>query len=422
MLIAGLLMLDAGSLGVRLEAGWLRVSSGKIVELGLGTTPGKPDLGGEGCVITPGFIDAHMHLPQFDSIGQDGMPLLQWLRGVIFPAEMRWSDAGFAGQMTTRVARQLLSVGTTGIAAYGTVHAAGTLAAIQALHTAGLNAIVGQVLMDQEAPAEMCRPAAQLLKEAAALADHVERLGAAGSRVRFSVNPRFAISCSPALLRGAGELMKAKSLFMQTHLAETLDECSVALRLHPGHADYTDIYAKAGLIGPRSLLAHGVWLNPREQSTIAGLGGIVAHCPTANTFLQSGVMPGADFRRSNLRIALGSDVAGGPEPSMVRVARAMIDAAKTHAGPAARRGLNADARIPTPAAAWRQITAGNAELLGFTNTGSLRVGADADVLVVRPALASTWATAADPLGTLMYSWDDRWLETTIVNGRIGWAD
>jgi guanine deaminase len=431
MLVSGWLMLPHSSGRVRLSRGWLMIEGGVIEALGEGPAPGTADLGGDDAVITPGFVDAHLHLPQFDSIGQDGLPLLKWLETVIFPAEMRWSDPAYAASMTRRVIERLIRAGTTSIAAYATVHHEGSLAAAEELSRSGLRAIVGQVLMDQHAPAELCRPAARLINEAAAYIDRVEAMK--NPRLLASVNPRFAISCSRELLLGAGELVQSRGVHMQTHLGETTDECELAVRLHPWAFDdagrageeggYTRIYEAAGLLSEKSLLAHGIYLSAQERSIVRGSGCVVAHCPTANTFLQSGIMPRREYVRSGIITAVGSDVAGGPDVSMPRVARAMIDSAKTLAGPAALRrgsadGREDDARIPTPARAWWQITRGNAEALGLMNAGHLKVGAEADVLVVKPGEASRWHETPDPLGTLLYAWDDRWLSATVVGGRV----
>lgn len=426
MLIAGHLLLQTGSgagAKARLARGWVLIEGGSIKAVGEGDAPGTPDLGGEGCVVSPGFVDAHCHLPQFDRVGQDGMPLMEWLRTVIFPAEAKWEDAAFAAEMTGRVARRLLSNGTTTIAAYATVHAAGTRAAMLALRDAGVRAIVGQVLMDQEAPAELIRPAAQLLGEAAATAAWARGEFAAGdeARVQFAINPRFAITCSGELLSGAGELARAQGLTVQTHLGETRDEQRLALALHPGHETYTEIYERAGLLTDKTLLAHGIYLTPEERSLIRAASSVIAHCPTANTFLQSGLMPRREYAKAGLNLALGSDIAGGPDVSMVRVARAMIDTAKQVAGPASERSEGDDPRIPSPAKAWWQITTGNALALGLTHSGRLAAGMDADVLVIRPdeTVARDWATSSpDALGMLMYGWDDRWLKATITAGVV----
>ena len=400
--------------------------AGTIRSIGEGDAPGTPDAGSDEHVVLPGFVDAHLHLPQFDSIGQDGMPLLEWLNSVIFPAELRWADGAFAHAMSRRVAKTLLAHGTTTIAAYSSAHAEGTRGAILALAEAGISGAVGMVLMDQQAPFELCFPHQEHLREARAL-DTFTRSLEAFPQLEFSLNPRFAIACSPALLRGCGELAADLSrnaprrVMIQTHLSETLDECDLAVRLHSGPglstpANYASVYARNGLLTSRTLLAHCVHITSDERSLIRAAESVVAHCPTANTFLQSGTMGRRDLVRAGVSLALGSDVAGGPEISMPRVARAMIDAAKVYSGPAAARDVHDDPRLPSPARAWWQITGGSAEASGFAHAGRLVPGLSADVVLVRPKLHDAWTERGDPLGTLLYSWDERWIERVMTRG------
>ncbi|HRQ71679.1 MAG TPA: amidohydrolase family protein [Phycisphaerales bacterium] len=403
MLIAGTLLLPddrVGGSGVRLATGTVLVRDGLIVAVREGVSADKPDLGGDDALILPGFIDAHLHLPQFDSIGADGMDLLRWLDRVIYPAEARWADPDFAGAMSQRACRQLASFGTTGIAAYLTVHHEGSLAAARAVESFGLRSILGQTLTDREAPQELTRPPLQLLAETEAFLDSLR----GNPRIQGAVTPRFAVACTPELLAGAGALARRKGAPVQTHLAETEAECRRVEELFNG-TPYTDIYERAGLLGERTILGHGIWLDAAQRATLARTRSVIAHCPTANTFLRAGSMDRAALRRDGVRLALGSDVAGGPDRSMVRVARAMIETAKA-------RGDTP----PTAADCWRQITTGNADALGWGDTGRIAPTAWADLVVAAPDVP--WRDAPDPLARLLYAWDDRWITATLAAGKI----
>lgn len=400
MLIQGFILSAADpDQRVSLHHGAVRLEGARIAEVG--DLAGTVDLGGPGCVVCPGLIDVHLHLPQFDSIGADGMTLLDWLGRVVFPAEARWEDPAYAGQMTERVVGQLLAHGTTGIAAYATVHHEAALAAMDVLGRSGLRGYVGQVLMDRNAPVQLCRDADQLIVETASLLER-KVVG----RVEPAVTPRFAISCTGPLLERAGELAGRYGAVVQTHLAETQRECALIGELFNG-VRYTEVYQRAGLLGPRSILGHGIWLDEQERRILSETGSIIAHCPTANTFLQSGAMDRAGLLAGGIRLGLGSDVAGGPDRSMVRVARAMIETAKG-------RGSVA----PTPAEAWWQITAGNADVLGWADGGRIATGRCADLIVFEPDIP--WRDAPDPLGVLLYAWDDRWLRQVVLEGRVVW--
>lgn len=393
--LSGHLLLPDGAHGVRLGRGAIRVRDGLIEAVEETDSLPAADFGGDDFLIAPAFSDTHLHLPQFDSIGVRGFELLDWLDRVIFPAEARWADADFAGEMAGRVARQLLSFGTVGVGAYATVHHAAARAAGRVLAAAGLRGHVGQVLMDQNAPPELLRPAAQLLGECV---DH-----APVGRIHPAVTPRFAVSCGCELLHGAGTAASLTGWAIQTHLAETRRECDLVRELHGG-LGYVEVYRAAGLLTPRTLLGHGIWLDAADHAVIAASGAGIAHCPTANLFLDAGAMDRAAAAEAGVAVSLGSDVAGGPDRSMVRVARAMIDTA-----------VSLGRATPTAARAWWQITTGNAAALGDDDAGRLAPGAPADLLCILPD--SGWEGTPDPLSMLLHAWDDRWIRTTLVLGR-----
>ena len=402
MILAGHLLINDDALGrCRLATGVVRVVEDRISEVVEGEIPRVADVGGQNTLICPGFIDAHLHLPQFDIIGTHGMPLLRWLSDVTFPAELKWADTDFARGMTRYVVDQLLSKGTTGICAYATVHHQATRAAIEVASDVGMRGVIGQVLMNRQAPAALCRNADQLLDEAADLGEQF----APSDRMAAAITPRFAISCTPDLLAGAGALAQKQAAVIQSHLAETVNECEFVAELFEGQS-YVDVYKQAGLLGPKSIYGHGIHLSDDERASLRESGSIIAHCPTANSFLRSGTMDRAALARDSVRLAIGSDVGAGYERSMVRVARAMIEAASSIRD-----------EYPDAAAAWHAITAGNADVLGWQDAGRLRVGGTADLLVIEPSVR--WIDShIDPLAMLMFAWDDRWLKRTMLRGRF----
>ncbi|MEM9415018.1 MAG: amidohydrolase family protein [Planctomycetota bacterium] len=427
MKIAGHLMLPDDGECVRLAPGWLRVEGGRIAEVIEGDIPSNVDLGGEGHVVCPGFVDAHLHLPQFGVIGAHGLGLLDWLEQVTFPAEQRWADPAAARSDTESAIRRMLRCGTTGFAGYATVHAEGARAALETADRMGVRAHIGQVLMDRGAPADLCRPSEQLIEETTALLEQFP-LSPAGGRVSAAVTPRFAPTCSEGMLAAAGELSQKHSAFVQTHLAETRAECELVETLFGGRR-YTEIYRDTGLLHPTTLLGHGIYLNAADRLMIAQHGSSIAHCPTANSFLMSGRM---DWNQAKAHpMVLGSDIGGGYEVSMVRVARAMLETA----GGLLIDDPSRDAgTVPTAAHAWWQITHGNARTLRWTDTGVLQTGCAADLVLVRPdddvmrTLFSDKPTHntphgprhPDPLAGVMFGWDDRWIERVLLAGNTMW--
>jgi guanine deaminase len=400
MIIAGQLLIadDAGRCQVR--PGYVRVDEETITEVVEGEIPETADLGGENALISPGFIDAHLHLPQFDIIGAHGLPLLRWLYEVTLPAESQWEDVDFAKRMTGRVISQLLSMGTTGICAFATVHHDSARAALEVAKDAGMRGVIGQALMDREAPPHLCRDADQLLGEAALLGELFPPAG----RMAAAITPRFAVSCSEDLLVALGKLAVEQGSMIQSHLAETVDECERVRELFAGRS-YVDVYQQTGLLRQRAVYGHGIHLNHDDRVKLRESEAVIAHCPTANSFLRSGTMDRAALLRDSVTLAIGSDIGAGYECSMVRVARAMIEAAAS---------IGDD--YPDCSAAWYAITAGNADALGWGDAGRLRAGAAADLLVIDPTI--DWLDAADPLSMLMFAWDDRWLKRTMLRGRL----
>ncbi len=403
--IAGTLLLPHGARGVRLgdACGHVITEGDRIRVVDPARRAPAADLGDESCLIVPAFTDCHLHLPQFDVIGVDGLELLDWLERAVFPAEMKWADVDFARAMATRVADELLSFGTTAVAAYATSHFASTQAAIDALADKGLSGHVGQSLMDRHGPSSLLVPAPAALSQAASLR--------ARGRVTPAVTPRFAVACSDALLAGCGTLAKRSGWLVQTHLAETEREMETMRRLHPERS-YAEVYDRAGLLGPRTILGHGIHLGDEDRALLAARGAAIAHCPTANRFLDAGEMDLARHAAKGVATCLGSDVGAGPDRSMVRVARAMIDAAKQVArGRPERHG-----DFPRASEAWWRITEGNARAIGLPDRGALSPGRDADLLVVRPT--KPWRDSPDPLSTLLYAWDDRWIEAVVSQGVV----
>ena len=391
-----------------LRAGVMRVQGERIEGIDWGEVPGSVDIGGPDVIICPGFVDTHLHLPQFDSIGNHGMPLLAWLEKVIFPAELRWNDVSFAKAMIERVIQQCLAVGTLAVGAYATSAHVAAVEAMRAFSDAGFGGVVGQVMMDCGAPAELLRPTSQLCQE---VVESLNRFPASG-RLAAAVTPRFALACTDELMQAAGDIAAGHQCVIQTHLAETIPECDAVRELHGDR--YVSVYRRHGLLGPRSVLGHGIYLDDFDRQQLADTNTTIAHCPTANTFLRSGVMNLAAHRDRDVPFALGSDIGAGYERSMVRVGRAAIEAASQIANQAPR-SVRSTPVIPEPSEMWYQITTGNANTLGLRDSGRLKIGCSADFLVISPR--NGWQQASDPLAMLMFSWDDRWIEQVHLRGK-----
>lgn len=416
MLIKGLLLRDPAEPP---RAGWLRLEGDRIAAIGEGTPGERADLGGPGTLITPAFIDAHTHLPQADSVGCDGLDLLEWLDRVIFPAEGWWARGG-AMPVARAALRAMVREGTLGFAGYLTSdHESGQRVVDWLLRDPALPPVrfaLGRVAMDREAPDDLTRcdreRAQSRPRPSVALAE-IE--GAARTRAEVSVNPRFAIACTEELLAECAWLADERAragrpVLVQTHLAESPGEVARVRELFPDDAHYTGVYDRLGLLTARTLLAHCVHLSAAEWAIIAARRSVVVHCPWANLFLRSGLFDLDAAREHRVRLALGSDVAAGADVAMARVARGMIETAK-----ARRLTVAPSAHIPTPAEAWRLITRGNAEALGWEDAGLLEPGFRADLLLLR--VPETWLDE-HLVGRLLYTWDASRIETRICGGAV----
>jgi guanine deaminase len=299
---------------------WLMVEAGRIV----GAQPaaqGSP--GGDwrcidhsGRIILPGFVDTHVHSAQIDVLGAWGTGLLQWLETHTFPAEQRMADPVHAMQISQMFLHGLLSHGTTSACIFPTVHAASVEALFEAAKSKHMRVVSGKVLMDRHAPPALCDGEPQVT--AAISVDLIERWHGQ-SRIAYAITPRFAATSSDAQLRQAQQLLAlAPDLYVQTHVAETQDECAWISRLFPQARSYLDVYEGYGLLTPRSVLAHGIWLDDLDRALLQTRGCHIAFCPTSNQFLGSGLFDWHRARAAGVGVSLASDVGGGTSLSMRR--------------------------------------------------------------------------------------------------------
>ncbi|MEM6364135.1 MAG: amidohydrolase family protein [Planctomycetota bacterium] len=385
---------------VTLRRGTVVLDDNKIAEVVVDDQPSQFDFGGPDYLIAPGLVDTHLHLPQFDMIGAHGLPLLQWLAEHTFPAEVKWKDLDYATAMTHRVIDQCFSHGTTTIAAYATSDAQSARSALTTARQRGIAGVIGQVWMDRNGPDALLGDAASFTESTA------EAIEDAHPRMNAAITPRFAVSCTQELLKAAGQLASEKQAIIQTHLSETRAECDLVRELFDG-LDYVTVYESAGLMTDRAILGHGIHLTDPERQRIASLNAHVAHCPTANSFLRSGVMHRHAHLAANVSICLGSDIGAGYERSMVRVARSMIEAAAIAGGD-----------LPSATHGWWQITHGNHAVLFPDRTSGLVAGSDADVVLIQPDVHWEPSSPSESLSRLMFAWDDRWVKQTMAAGRI----
>jgi guanine deaminase len=320
-----------------------------------------------GRLLTPGFIDTHVHAPQLDVMASHGTGLLDWLETYTFPAEQRWADPAVAQAGAAYFLDALLAHGTTAAVVFPTVHAGAADALFAAAHQRGMRLVAGKVLMDRNAPAALCDDVAGAERDCEAL---IQRWHGQG-RNSYAVTVRFAITSTPGQLAMAGALGRRHSgLYMQTHVAENEGEVAWVARLFPQARSYLDVYAEHGLLHERAVLAHGIWLDAQDRARLRDSGAQIAFCPSSNLFLGSGLFDWQAAVDAGHHVSLASDVGGGTSLSMHRT---LAEAYKVQA----LRG--------TRLSAWTMLhaaTRGAAESLGLgQEMGHLGNGALADVVV-----------------------------------------
>ena len=312
-------------------------------------------------LIIPGLVDAHVHLPQYRVRGRFHEALLPWLREHIWPEEQRFGDPDYAMEVTSEFLGALLAAGTTSALVYGSPMASSAEKVLEQLRPLCVKG--GDVLMDRNGPAELLRDPGVALEDA--------EVGLERWSNRYFLTPRFAPTCSAELMARCGELMARTDVGLQTHLAENPDEVAWVRELHPEHRSYAATYDAFGLLGPRSVLGHCIYLDAEDLRLLAQRGSWVAHCPTSNVALGSGRMPLERILAAGVPVALATDVGAGPDLSMLDVIRSCLEV---------HRGF----LDLSPGDALRMATFGGATAIGEgAERGALVSGRVADAVALR---------------------------------------
>ena len=361
-------------------------------------------------LIIPGFIDTHVHYPQTEMIGAYGEQLLSWLTTYTFPTEQRFCDAQYARKIAGLFIQELLRNGTTSALVFCTVHPQSVDALFGAAKEQGLCMIAGKVLMDRNAPPDLLDTPERAYAESKQLIQRWHGV----DRLRYAVTPRFAPTSSPEQLQVAGRLLKEfPGVYLHTHLAENIDEVEWVRQLFPDALHYLDVYDRAGLLGRRSVFAHGVHLCDAECERLGETGSAIAHCPTSNLFLGSGLLNLQQLQQFGVRIGLGTDVGAGTSFSLFRT---MAEAYKIQQ----LRGHALD-----PLQAFYQATLGAADALDLADRiGNLAQGKDADFVILdldaTPLLTFRLQRCRDArelLFVLNTLGDDRLVQATYAAGK-----
>ncbi|XP_036069587.1 guanine deaminase [Oryzias melastigma] len=328
----------------------------------------------------PGLIDTHIHASQYSYAGTAlDMPLLKWLNTYTFPVESHFKDLEFARKVYTQVVKRTLRNGTTTACYFATIHTDASLLLGQIANDFGQRALVGKVCMDRNDSVEHYR---ETLQESV---DETHRfikelLNKKYPLVKPVVTPRFAPSCTEALLKQLGTIAKNNNLHIQSHISENIDELELVKNLFPDSETYTDVYHKFNLLTDKTIMAHGCHLSDKELTVFRETGTSLSHCPNSNFSLCSGILDARNVLNHKVKLGLGTDVAGGYSSSILDAVRRALDASKV------LTIQNPEYQTLTFEEVFRLATLGGSQVLSLDDKiGNFEVGKDFDALRVNVA-------------------------------------
>ena len=360
-----------------LENGFVAVENGKVT----GVSTNLAQLDSEGAevidfgnkLLIPAMNDMHVHAPQVHNQGVAmDLELLPWLQNYTFPEESKYADVRYAERMYRRFLHTQWLFGTMRSIVFGTVHTESTRKLMHLYQEAGMGALVGKVAMNRNCPETLCEGVEAAVEGNEQL---IAEFNQPDALVRPIITPRFVPSCTPELLKACGELAKRYQLPVQSHLSENTSEIAWVAELEPESESYGDAYNRYGLFGQTpTIMAHCVWTRGQELELMRRNGVMVAHCPTSNFNLSSGMAPIRTLLDEGVRIGLGSDISGGHDLNMFRMLVYAIQVSKMH------YQLDHDkAFLTLPEAFWIATKSAGSF---FGKVGSFEPGYEFDALVI----------------------------------------
>ena len=325
-------------------------------------------------LIIPGFIDLHLHAPQFPNMGLGlDKELIPWLNKYTFPEEEKYHDLQYAEKVYKRLINKIWSVGTTRCCVFNTIHKDGTKLLLDLFNQSGLGAYIGKVNMDRECP--------DGLKEETntSILDTLEIVNEYKDKyklVKPIITPRFVPTCSFDLLKSLGEIATKYDIPVQSHLCENSGEIELVKSLHPECKNYAEVYNKANLLKDnKCIMAHCVLINESEIDLLRNKRTFIAHCPTSNLNLSSGIAPIRRAIERKVNVGLASDISGGHTLSIPEVISSSAQVSNL-------RWLNSNKveEKLTTAELFYLATKGGGKFFG--KVGSFEEGYDFDALVI----------------------------------------
>lgn len=354
-------------------------------------------------LIVPGFVDCHQHLCHYDWVRL--VPnLMKWLEQ-IYELEARFADTRYANDVAHRFFADLISNGTTTACVHGPYFAHATDAAFQVASDLGIRLLMGMNTADQNVPTILRTSVKRSIRETTHLFDRWN--GANGGLLSYCFTVRPAYCASRTLLTTTARLAHSAGAAAQCHLSEDKEGQRAIVEAFPQCRSDTEVYKEVGLLGNRTIMAHGIYLTELDLGWLRNSRTTLAHCPRANLMAGGKQFQLKKVKRARIKVGLGTDLGGGKGLSMFKT---MEDAMKVTPNLSVHETM-------------RLATIEGAIALGLGDCiGTLELGKDADFLVVSPKLSggldSCSLSIDDLLSSLIFCGDNRDVKLVSVKGRI----
>lgn len=359
------------------------------------------------CLLIPAMNDLHVHAPQYrnQGIAMD-LELLPWLQNYTFPEEMKYADLAYAERMYRRFVHDLWRFGTMRACVFATIHTDSTRLLMRIFQEAGMGALVGKVAMDRNCPEGLSEPVGEMVL---GYEDLIAEFNNPDALVRPIITPRFVPSCTPETLRACGELAAKYQLPVQSHLSENKDEVALVRTLE--NTWYGDAYNRYGLFGQTpTVMAHCVFTEGEELELMRRNRVVVAHCPTSNLNVASGMAPVRQFLDEGLCVGLGSDISGGHDLNIFRMMVYAIQVSKMY------YQQNHDRSFLTLSEAFWMATKSAGSFFG--RLGSFEPGYEFDALIIDDSdLNHDNYSLLERLERYIYLGDDRQIKHRFCRGK-----
>lgn len=398
-----------------LESGYVLIEDGKVKGV-YKTLPEKFSkvkmINYSNSLIIPGLVDLHLHAPQFPNIGLGlDKELIPWLETYTFPEESKYNDMKYAKNVYSKLINELWKYGTTRCCVFSTIHKESSKLLMELFNSSGLGAYIGKVNMDYNSPSNLLEDTNKSIDDTEEI---IKEYKDKYPFVKPIITPRFVPSCSDKLLKSLGKLAIKYDIPVQSHLSENRGEIKMVSDRYPNESNYASVYNSYNLLGEtKTIMAHCVHLTDEEISLLANNKVYVAHCPTSNANLSSGIAPVRKLISNGVKVGLATDISGGHTLSLIEVMAYTMQMSNL-------KWIQSNYKDTplTTAEMFYLATKGGGDFFG--NVGSFEEGYDFDALVIDDSKDENfnYLTLEERLQKFIYSGDYTKIKVRYVHGNI----